>query len=55
MIVSEITCVKASEKLKAAYKCKYCYYWKNICYVMHVSLLHSILLEKWVMALKLFQ
>lgn len=41
MILNEIICVKANEKLKAAYKRKYCYYWKNICYVMHVILLPS--------------
>lgn len=47
-----IICVKASEKLKTAYKCKYCYYWKNIPYVTHVNLLDSFHLEKWVMPLK---
>lgn len=48
-----IICVKASEKLKTAYKCKYCYYWKNIPYVTHVNLLDSFHLEKWVMPLKM--
>lgn len=46
MILNEIIRVKASEKLKAAYTCKYDCYWKSISYVMHVNPLHSILLEK---------